>query len=128
MIDVVAAYIRKNGTVLICQRGTQKARPLKWEFPGGKVEAGETKAEALTRECQEELRIELAIGQELADVIYDYPDITVHLTLLDATIQNGFPIKTEHNDLQWVSPEQFEQYDFCPADQKMISNMKIHKP
>lgn len=123
MIEVVAGFIRNDNTVLICQRGAQKARALKWEFPGGKVEANETKAQALARECREELGIVLSVGRELTDVEYEYPDVTVHLTLLDAVIQSGVPAKLEHNDMLWVMPEHFPEYGFCPADQMMIAKL-----
>lgn len=120
MLEVVAAYIRTNGKVLLCQRGPQKSRALQWEFPGGKVEPGETKPEALIRECMEELSVTLEVGAELADVRFDYPDVSIHLTLLDAVIRDGTPQKTEHADLRWVSPAAFERFALCPADRALV--------
>ena len=76
MIEVVAALIRNDGKFMICQRSEQKSRPLMWEFPGGKVEAGETKEAALARECREELDIELAVGEIFAESTFVYPDIS----------------------------------------------------
>ena len=124
MLEVVAAYIRKDGQVLLCQRGPQKSRALQWEFPGGKVEPGETKAEALIRECTEELAVTPEVGAELADVRFDYPDVSIHLTLLEAVIREGSPRKSEHADLRWVSPAAFERFDLCPADRALIRRIR----
>lgn len=93
MVEVVAALIRREGKFLICQRPENKARALLWEFVGGKVEQGETKERALIRECREELGITVAVGAAFAEVVHEYPDITVHLTLFNATIAEGTPIR-----------------------------------
>ena len=89
MTEVVAALIWEGETFLICQRPAHKARGLLWEFVGGKVEPGETREEALVRECREELDIRVAVGEPFMEVIHDYPDLTVHLTLLHASIAEG---------------------------------------
>ena len=86
MIEVVAALIWNKDKFLICQRPANKARALLWEFVGGKVEKGETKEQALIRECKEELNIMLKVGDVFMEVVHEYPDITVHLTLFNATI------------------------------------------
>lgn len=101
---------------MICQRPAHKARGLLWEFVGGKVEAGETKEQALIRECREEIAVTLSVGDVFMDVEHEYPDITVHLTLFNATISEGIPQKLEHNDIRWITPVEIPQYDFCPAD------------
>ena len=116
MIEVVAALIWKEDKFLICQRPKGKARALLWEFVGGKVERGESKEEALIRECQEELDVTLNVGEEFMNVTHEYPDVTVHLTLFNATIASGTPKKLEHNDLKWITREEISNYDFCPAD------------
>ena len=103
MTEVVAALIWDKDKLLICQRPATKARGLLWEFVGGKVESGETKEQALIRECKEELDILLSVGDVFMDVIHEYPDITVHLTLFNATIAEGEPQKLEHNDIQWIT-------------------------
>ena len=124
MIEVVAAMIWDKDKFMICQRPSHKARALLWEFAGGKVEPGETKEQALIRECQEELAVTLSVGDVFMDVVHEYPDITVHLTLFNATISKGIPQKLEHNDIQWITPAEIPQYDFCPADTGILLQLK----
>ena len=121
--EVVAALIWNNDKFLICQRPAHKARGLLWEFVGGKVELGETKEQALIRECKEELDILLSVGDVFMDVIHEYPDITVHLTLFNATISEGEPQKLEHNDIQWIMPSEIPNYEFCPADEEILAKI-----
>ena len=123
MVEVVAALIWDNDTFMICQRPANKARALLWEFVGGKVEPGETKEQALIRECQEELAITLSVGEVFMDVIHQYPDITVHLTLFNAVIAEGIPQKLEHNDIRWITPDQIPHYTFCPADEEILKRI-----
>lgn len=123
MVEVVAALIWDKDRFLICQRSAHKARALLWEFVGGKVEPGETKAQALVRECREELAVTLSVGDVFMDVVHAYPDITVHLTLLGATIVEGIPQKLEHNDIRWITPAEIPQYDFCPADEEILKRI-----
>lgn len=123
MVEVVAALIRDNEKFLICQRPANKARALLWEFVGGKVERGESKEEALIRECKEELNITLSVGDVFMEVTHEYPDITVHLTLFNATITSGIPKKLEHNDIKWITREEISNYDFCPADVEILERI-----
>jgi 8-oxo-dGTP diphosphatase len=109
---------------MICQRPAHKTRGLLWEFVGGKVESGETKEQALIRECQEELAITLSVGDVFMDVIHAYPDITVHLTLFNAVIQKGTPQKLEHDDICWITPKEIPDYQFCPADEEILEAIK----
>lgn len=118
--EVVAALIWDNDTFMICQRPAHKARGLLWEFVGGKVESGETKEQALVRECREELAVTLSVGDMFMDVTHEYPDLTVHLTLFNATIAEGEPQKLEHNDIQWITPSEIPSYAFCPADEEIL--------
>ena len=120
MVEVVAALIWDKGRFMSCQRPANKARGLLWEFVGGKVEAGETKAQALIRECREELAVTVAVGDVFMEVIHEYPDITVHLTLFNATIADGVPQKLEHHDIRWISPDEIPNYAFCPADEEIL--------
>ena len=123
MVEVVAALIWADNKFMICQRPAHKARALLWEFVGGKVEPGETKEQALIRECQEELAVTVSVGDLFIEVVHEYPDITVHLTLFYATIAEGIPRKLEHNDIQWISPAQIPDYDFCPADDEILKRI-----
>ena len=124
MVEVVAALIWDNDKFMICQRPAHKARGLLWEFVGGKVEPGETKEQALIRECQEELAITLSVGDVFMDVVHKYPDINVHLTLFNATIEEGVPQKLEHNDIQWITPSEISNYNFCPADKEILVEIR----
>jgi 8-oxo-dGTP diphosphatase len=123
MVEVVAALIWDNDKFLICQRPANKARALMWEFVGGKVEQGESKAQALIRECQEELNITVCVGETFMEVTHTYPDITVHLTLLSATIAQGVPQKLEHNDMRWIKPSEIANFTFCPADEEILQEI-----
>ena len=123
MVEVVAALIWDNDKFLICQRPAHKVRGLLWEFVGGKVEPGETKEEALIRECREELAVTLSVGDVFMDVTHEYPDLTVHLTLFSATIAEGIPQKLEHIDIRWINPVEIPNFDFCPADEEILAKL-----
>ncbi len=123
MTEVVAALIWDEDKFMICQRPANKARGLLWEFVGGKVEKGETKEEALVRECREELNVTVEARDVFMDVVHEYPDITVHLTLFNAVIKNGEPEKLEHNDIKWIKIEDIPKYDFCPADEDILKKL-----
>lgn len=128
MVEVVAALIWDKDKFMICQRPAHKARGLLWEFVGGKVEPGETKEQALIRECQEELAITLSVGDVFMDVMHEYPDINVHLTLFNATIAEGVPQKLEHNDIKWITPAEIPNYNFGPADEEIIALLMKNYP
>ena len=120
---MVAALIWDGEKFLACQRPAHKARGLKWEFVGGKVEPGETKQQALIRECREELAVTVSVGAVFMDVLHEYPDLTVHLTLFHATIAEGVPQKLEHNDIRWITLAEIDQYEFCPADAVILKRL-----
>ena len=122
--EVVAALIWDKGKFMICQRPAHKARGLLWEFVGGKVEPGESREQALIRECREELDVTLDVGEVFMEVIHEYPDLTVHLTLFHAAIASGVPQKLEHNDIRWITPAEIPQYDFCPADTEILRRIQ----
>ena len=124
MTEVVAALIWDRDKFMICQRPAHKARGLLWEFVGGKVEPGETMEQALIRECQEELGVTLDVGEVFMDVVHEYPDLTVHLTLFHATIREGTPQKLEHNDIRWIAVHKVDQYAFCPADAEILERLR----
>ena len=130
MVEVVAALIwersRDKDSFLICQRAENKARALLWEFVGGKVEPGETREQALIRECREELDVTVAPRDIFMEVTHEYPDLTVHLTLFNADLPQGEPRALEHNDLRWITVEEIDQLAFCPADKEILERLK-HK-
>ena len=129
MTEVVAALIWDNDRFLACQRPAHKARGLLWEFVGGKVEAGETRENALIRECREELGIIVEPMDVFMEVVHEYPDLTVHLILYNAVISQGTIQLLEHVDAQWVSPREIPQYSFCPADKEILARiMKNSQP
>ena len=123
MTEVVAALIWQGDKFMICQRPAHKARGLLWEFVGGKVEPGETKEQALIRECREEIAVTLSVGDMFMDVTHEYPDLTVHLTIFNAIISEGEPQKLEHNDIKWITPAEISNYDFCPADVEILQKL-----
>ena len=124
MTEVVAALIRDADRFLICQRPASKDRGLLWEFVGGKVEPGETREEALIRECREELAITISVGDIFTEVTHTYPDLTIHLTVFNAEITAGVPRKLEHNDLRWITADELDRYAFCPADQSIVEKLR----
>ena len=123
MLEVVAALIWDHDKFMICQRPAHKARGLLWEFVGGKVEPGETKEQALIRECREELAVTLSVGEPFMEVTHEYPDVTVHLSLFHATILEGVPQKLEHHDIRWITPAEIPGYDFSPADVEILTKI-----
>ena len=124
MTEVVAALIWDGDRFLACQRPAHKARGLLWEFVGGKVEPGETREQALVRECREELGVTVAVGEVFAELTHVYPDLTVHLTLFNATIAEGEPQRLEHHDIRWIIPAEIPQYNFCPADEEILKRLR----
>ena len=127
MTEVVAALIWRGEKFMICQRPAHKARGLLWEFVGGKVEPGETKEQALIRECQEELAVTLSVEDVFMDVVHEYPDLIVHLTLFNATIAEDEPQKLEHNDIRWITPSKIPKYEFCQADEDILKKIiEVH--
>ena len=121
MVEVVAALIWDKDRFMICQRPVHKARGLLWEFVGGKVETGETMEEALIRECREELNISVNVNDLFTQVIHEYPDIHIRLSLFHCCIREGIPTLLEHHDLKWIRPSEIPEYDFCPADSDILA-------
>ena len=122
--EVVAALIWQGDRFLVCQRPANKRRGLLWEFAGGKVEEGETKREALARECREELAVTLDVGDAFMDVTHEYPDLTVHLTLFEARIRSGEPTLVEHAAMKWITAEETDSLAFCPADTVILERLR----
>ena len=124
MTDVVAALIWEGDRFLACQRPAHKARGLLWEFVGGKVEPGERLEDALIRECREELDITVAPRDVFMEVIHEYPDLTVRLTLFNATIAEGTPKALEHHDIRWITVREIDGLEFCPADEEILKKLR----
>lgn len=119
-LEVTAAVIFHDKKILICQRPANKNQGLLWEFPGGKMEPGETHEQCIIRECKEELSVILNVKSKLTDILFAYPDCTVHLHFYLCSIAAGAPKKKEHNDMAWITPEEIFQYEFCPADRSIL--------
>lgn len=124
VVEVVAALIWDKDKFLICQRPANKARGLLWEFVGGKVDKGETKEQALIRECVEELAITVEPQEIFMEVTHEYPDITIHLSLFNCVILRGSPQPLEHNDIRWITSVEISNFDFCPADEEILKKLR----
>lgn len=120
MVHVTAAIIERDGKLLLCQRPSGKRCEFLWEFPGGKIESGETPEEALARECKEELDIEIRTEKLVEEVIYQYPEITVSIGFYFCKIIDGEPICLEHKEIRWVGLDGLVDLPLCPADEKVL--------
>jgi 8-oxo-dGTP diphosphatase len=117
MTEVVAAIIERDGRVLICQRKPDQAHPLKWEFPGGKVEPGESPRDALARELEEELAIQAGIGDEIARYPFAYPGKKpILLIFFRVTTFAGEPRNRVFHQMTWEPPPRLPDYDFLEGD------------
>lgn len=123
MLEVAASIIRKDDRILICQRPANKDLGLLWEFPGGKIEPGETGEQAVIRECREELGITLKADSFFMDVTHEYSDRTVHLSVYNCSLTDGEPVLLEHNDMRWVRTDELNGFEFCPADVEIVSRL-----
>ena len=125
MITVVAAIIeRADRRLLIGQRRRSDSSPLKWEFPGGKVEAGETLESALRRELREELGIDSQVGEEVAPISHNYPNgssVELHFFLIAS--YRGELRNRVFADVRWVGLRELKNYDFLEADRELVSNL-----
>jgi 8-oxo-dGTP diphosphatase len=116
MIDVTAAIIRRNGKILIAKRSSTSSLPNKWEFPGGKIDDGETPKECLKRELQEEFDIIVDVGDYLTESVYQYEQRTIRLIAFHVNTEADFATLNAHDDVRWVPAEELLDYDLAPAD------------
>lgn len=121
---VSAAIVRRGGRILIAKRPQSKARAGLWEFIGGKLEEGETGEEALKREFREETGAFLTVGPLFTEVGHAYSDINVRISFYEARITGGEPEALEHEALAWASPDELDNYEFCPADAAVVKLLK----
>ncbi|WP_242393573.1 (deoxy)nucleoside triphosphate pyrophosphohydrolase [Anaeromyxobacter oryzisoli] len=122
-IRVVGAMIEKDGCYLITQRPPTATLPLLWEFPGGRVEPGETDQEALARELREEMRIEVEVGGRVIHVEHAYADYDVDFCVYRCTLTRGPVAHVRVHDHRWVRPDELDRYQFPPADEKSIAKL-----
>ena len=125
-LEVVCALIERDGRVLIAQRPAHQHLGLLWEFPGGKIEAGEPAGDALRREIREELRCDIVLGDALPPALHAYPKITVRLHGFVATLAPGSPepVAAEHAALAWVRPDELDDYPLAPADYPVLASYR----
>lgn len=127
-VQVVAGIVIKDDAILISQRPLHKHMGGLWEFPGGKVQPGESHPSALVRELEEELNITVKVGSLFYQVEHQYPEISVHLFFYLSEITSGEPKSLEANPFQWVTASQLSDFKFPPADAELISRLSGHFP
>lgn len=121
MVQVVAAIFERDGRILICRRTSQQSHPLKWEFPGGKVERGETFHQALVRELQEELAVTDVSGKEIASYRFAYPGKSpILLVFFAVTAFTGEPQNLIFHEIRWEPRENLANFDFLEGDRDFI--------
>jgi 8-oxo-dGTP diphosphatase len=124
-LHVACALIEEEGAVLAAQRSATMTLPLKWEFPGGKIEVGETAEACLVRELREELGISVFVGRALSPATHNYPDFTVTLYPFTCRLAGGTIIMHEHHALKWVEPQRLPELDWAAADQPVIREYMV---
>jgi len=128
MKHVVAALIQKDGKLLVCQRTRHQTMPLKWEFPGGKIEDGEQPYDALRRELEEEIGIVATIGDEVARIRHEYPNRSmVELRFFVVREYEGEVENRIFRDIQWAAPRDLPKYDFLEADLTLVRDLAAGK-
>lgn len=121
--QVVGAVIRKNDRILCAQRGPSKTLAGYWEFPGGKIESGETLEQALRREIKEELLCDIKVGPRICSSQQHYDFGTIELTTFSCSLTHGEPTLTEHTQLRWIHQSELTSLNWAPADQKTVQHL-----
>ena len=125
MINVVAAIIKNGeGKILITQRNLKKSQGGLWEFPGGKIEKGETREKAIIREIKEELTIEINVESYLGEKVFEYPEKSINLIALNCRVKSGNIYLTEHEEARWVEKEELNSFEFAPADIFIVKKLQ----
>ena len=124
MIKVVAAVIEKDGRFLLCKRGPGGNCPFLWEFPGGKIEEGETPFDAIIREIREELSVEIEPEEIFLEYPFSYPDREIYFYFIRAKITFGEIKPTFHVDTKWLLPKELDSLEYCPADLSTVKKLK----
>ncbi|MDF7640551.1 (deoxy)nucleoside triphosphate pyrophosphohydrolase [Bifidobacterium sp. ESL0784] len=124
-LQVVGAAIRRGGAILCAQRGPSKSLAGYWEFPGGKIESGETPEQALQREIKEELLCDIEVDQKICSIQQQYDFGTIELTTFLCSLTSGEPSLTEHTQLRWIPQSKLATLDWAPADRKTAQNLAM---
>jgi len=124
MLIVTCAIIIRESKILICQRSSTMNLPLKWEFPGGKVEPSEDEETTIVREIKEELHLDIELVKRLKPVEHDYPTFRIRLVPFIANVVGGKLLLEEHADAKWVTADDLDQYDWAPADVPIVEQLK----
>ncbi|MGV8059129.1 MAG: 8-oxo-dGTP diphosphatase MutT [Smithellaceae bacterium] len=128
MTRVSAAIItNSDNEILICRRGPGGSCQFLWEFPGGKIEQGESPEECLVRECLEELGIEIQVLDLFEETKYSYPEREIEFMFFSASLKKGVPTPNVHDSIKWVSPYRLKEYEFCPADVPVVERLAQKK-
>jgi len=123
-IEVVGAAIMRDGKLFAARRPEGKEIGLKWEFPGGKIEAGETAEQALVREIKEELKTDVQVNEYIATVRHQYPNFHLTMQVFRCTLTGPEPVLTEHVESRWITADEIDSLDWAPADYKILGQIK----
>lgn len=123
-INVVGAVIVRDGRIFAAKRGPGRSMAGFWEFPGGKIEPGETPEQALARELNEELGIVTSVGEYITTSTHAAGSTVISLSTYFCTLQSGEPVTTEHEEIRWVSPDELESLTWAPADIETVEMLK----
>lgn len=128
MKKIAATILKRKGRILICRRGPGGNCAGLWEFPGGKIEPGETGEDCAIRECKEELEVEIRLLGLREELVYEYPDGAYGFLFYDGTIARGEPVKRVHQEIRWVLPGELAAFSFCPADIPLVNRLMEEAP